>query len=276
MLSFQGDVVIARSLAMYGEWAEHELSYLRPYIIPGQVVIDVGANIGTHTLPFSKWVRSGEVIAIEAQTDVSAVLSVNCIINERTNVKIVNAVCSEYSGWYSGQGICRDLTNPGAVSFRLQRNHERRFSFWRNKAIPSDAIPAIRLDDLVIPEKRACLIKLDIEGMEIGALKGGRRLLSEHSPVLFMEQLDTQQIPELFRILKPLGYQLYWVETHPFNQDNFRGETENIWWRTETAILGAPPGKDPVALAPVRLDDRQPPALLDARAGAYVSHCVSS
>ena len=40
---------------------------------PGTTVVDVGANIGTHTVPFSRWVGDGRVIAIEAQPAVSEV-----------------------------------------------------------------------------------------------------------------------------------------------------------------------------------------------------------
>ena len=65
MLTLPSDNVIGKSLRIYGEWAEHELSILRSFISPGATVVDVGANIGTHTLPFSRWVENGRVMAIE-------------------------------------------------------------------------------------------------------------------------------------------------------------------------------------------------------------------
>src|SRR5882724_1205654 len=70
MLAFRSDQVIGRSLRLYGEWSEHELSYLRPYVPVGTTVIDVGAHIGTHALAFAQWVVSGSVIAVEPQPTV--------------------------------------------------------------------------------------------------------------------------------------------------------------------------------------------------------------
>src|SRR4051794_30035790 len=81
MLAFRADDVIGRSLRLYGEWSEHELSYLRPFARAGTMVVDVGANIGTHTLAFAGWVKTGSVIAIEPQRTVASVLEVNCLLN---------------------------------------------------------------------------------------------------------------------------------------------------------------------------------------------------
>ena len=68
MLVFASDEVIGRSLVLYGEWAEHELRCLRPYIRPGSTVIDVGAYIGTHALPFFLWAGAGRVVADRGAT----------------------------------------------------------------------------------------------------------------------------------------------------------------------------------------------------------------
>src|SRR5882724_9599181 len=93
MLAFRSDQVIGRSLRLYGEWSEHELSYLRPYVLAGTTVIDVGAHIGTHTLAFAQWVASGSVIAVEPQAMVMSLLQANCLLNGVTNVELVSAAC---------------------------------------------------------------------------------------------------------------------------------------------------------------------------------------
>ena len=61
MLVLANDAVIGRSLTTYGEWAEHELAHLRPHVPDGGTVVDVGANVGTHTLAFAKWAGEGRV-----------------------------------------------------------------------------------------------------------------------------------------------------------------------------------------------------------------------
>lgn len=62
------DTTIGRSLSVYGEYAEHEFFLLSHCLKPGDSVIDVGANIGTHAVFFSVAVgAAGNVLAIEAQ-----------------------------------------------------------------------------------------------------------------------------------------------------------------------------------------------------------------
>src|SRR5262249_4739768 len=117
MLVFASDEVIGRSLVLYGEWAEHELRCLRPYIRPGSTVIDVGAYVGTHALPFSLWAGAGRVVAIEVQPVASSVLTVNCLRNERWNVQIINAICSTRRGFLSVSIDYENMQNFGGVSF---------------------------------------------------------------------------------------------------------------------------------------------------------------
>src|ERR1039457_4555745 len=62
------DSHVGRSLDLYGEWAESELELLGVLLQPGQVAVDVGANIGTHAVFFAERVgATGTVIAFEPQ-----------------------------------------------------------------------------------------------------------------------------------------------------------------------------------------------------------------
>jgi len=62
------DQHIGRSLDLYGEWAESELELLALFIKPGDVVVDVGANIGTHAVFFAQRAgATGLVYAFEPQ-----------------------------------------------------------------------------------------------------------------------------------------------------------------------------------------------------------------
>lgn len=275
MLSFKNDSVIGRSLQLYGEWAEHELSCLKPYIRPGSTVVDVGANIGTHTLAFSQWVADGEVVAIEGQPLVSGILSTNCFMNQRSNVQVVNAICSTTSGWLRVRPDYTKEENVGAVSFRNEASINnpstwRRITDWFKRPKGPDVVPIRKLDDIVT-SNNVSLIKLDIEGMELDALRGASRLLRESQPVLYMEQLNTEQLPQLYKLLSEYGYNLFWLETHPFNQNNYRGNNENIWWKTEAGLLGiSNVAKAPTHLNVVDMNNQVVPNKLDARIGIPV------
>ena len=273
MLAFSADNVIGRSLRMYGEWAEHELSILRRYIGAGMTAVDVGANIGTHTVPFSRWVGDGFVIAIEAQPAVSKVLSANCERNGCNNVKVVNAVCADMDGSFESEPQCAAERNVGGHSFS-----GRRINLWHKlvRRLRFDAaggigeVPAVTLDELCAA-RPISFIKLDIEGMELEALHGARATIARCHPVVFFEQNSAERLAEIHDFLGGAGYRAFWLETQPFNQNNFRGIAENIWWRTETGIIAIPaPGVPPPGLAEVQRGDVSPPTNLNARVGIAV------
>ena len=93
-------------------------------ISEGDIVIDMGANIGTTVLSLSKQVRNdGRVIAFEQQNLMSQCLHTNLTLNNITNVAVENAAISNKSGWarindtkyaesgrYGGTGIAKEGT----------------------------------------------------------------------------------------------------------------------------------------------------------------------
>jgi FkbM family methyltransferase len=270
MLVFCLDEVIGRSLRLYGEWSEHELSCLRPHVRDGTVVIDIGANIGTHTLAFAKWVPGGGVIAVEPQAEVVSVLQVNCLLNGKSNVEIVNAACGSRRG--EALMATLDPSNPGATGFTPDTRLLARLRYLlRPQARWSRAVPLVRIDDLA-ENRPVSLMKIDAEGMEFEVLDGARRVIKAHRPAIFCEQNNTRQLSAIHDLLVGFNYRLYWLETHQFNKANFRGERDNIWWRTEMGIFAnhdsvAPPG----GLVEVDRNTTEIPFRYDAREGLFVA-----
>jgi FkbM family methyltransferase len=262
------DNVIGRSLSLYGEWAEHELSVLRRYVVPETTVIDVGANIGTHTLAFSQWVRGGRVIAIEAQPVLSRVLKLNCANNKCFNVQVVNAVCGQEAGFVRFYMDYMKENNFGAVSFTAKKKHFLEL-LWlrRNRFRYATRVPVIPLDEL-FDGKPVSLIKIDVEGMELDVLRGARNLLASTRPAVFFEQTTAHRLVDTRLFLTRVGYRLFWLETHPFNLNNFRQTKENIWSRTETGIIALPKAITPAgSLTEVQDADAFPPHDLEPTKG---------
>lgn len=275
MLTLPSDNVIGKSLRIYGEWAEHELSVLRSFISPGVTVVDVGANIGTHTLPFSRWVGNGRVMAIEGQPAISEILRLNCRQNGCSNVDVVNAICSAKRGHVEFRSDYTSDENFGGISFADARSSTRRaVCRWLDRLRGSTvaSIPVITLDNLC-RGLTVSFIKLDIEGMELDALRGGRALITRCHPVIFFEQNNTARLSETYDYLTGVGYQMFWLETQPFNRNNFRGEDDNIWWRTETGILALPAHiSPPPGLIPVKGDEVTVPVRQNARDGVAIAN----
>ncbi|OBI72376.1 hypothetical protein A5663_08075 [Mycobacterium sp. E740] len=129
---------------------------------PGDVVLDIGAGIGSETLPFARWVGpSGNVVAVEAHPATFATLQRTCQLNGVTNVKLVHAAVM-------------DSDRPVMISdLPTEVSYENR--------IGSDGVevPALTLTDLVgkYGLERIDFLKMNIEGAELPALQGGSEVL---------------------------------------------------------------------------------------------------
>ena len=99
MYVIKADAVIGRSLVEYGEWTQSEMAIIAQLIRPGMVVVDVGANVGTHTLALAKLVGAGgHVVALEPQPFVFRLLSANLLLNGCRNVTAINAGAGREAG----------------------------------------------------------------------------------------------------------------------------------------------------------------------------------
>ena len=86
------DFGVAKSLAEGGVYEPEELRFITDvigYLKPGPVLLDVGANIGVHTLEFARHsaVTGGQVHAFEAQRVIYQMLCGNVALNNHFNVR---------------------------------------------------------------------------------------------------------------------------------------------------------------------------------------------
>lgn len=215
MLYNVNDMYVGRSLEAYGEWCEQELNLLSDLLEPGQVAVDVGANIGTHTVFFARKVTStGLVFSFEPQRLVYYNLCGNVAVNALYQVKCLNAAAGSESGT-----IKVPLLDPTA---------KQNYGGVNLGAFESgDDIPVIRLDDLELP--RCDLIKVDVEGMETQVLEGARDTVSRCSPALFVENNREEGSSELIETVQSFGYVAYWHFAGYYNSDNYFGNEENIF-----------------------------------------------
>src|ERR1700688_3042448 len=73
---------IGNVLALYGEWAEPETRLLTALVNPGDNVLDIGAHVGTQTIPLARKIGpSGLVVAFEPQRVLHQLLSANVSLN---------------------------------------------------------------------------------------------------------------------------------------------------------------------------------------------------
>ncbi len=201
------DKIIGKSIDLYGEWCEEELKLLDKYINEGDVIIDVGANIGTHTVFFAKKVKErGTVYAFEPQRIIFQNLCANASINWLTNVECYNMAVGGTPGYIFVPNL-NYLQGRNFGGLRLG-------TFTEGEKVRLITIDSLKLD-------RCNLIKIDVEGMESAVLEGSIETISKTRPILFVENNTEKYSRRIIESVKKLGYDAYWHISPYFNKNNY-------------------------------------------------------
>lgn len=209
------DDMIGRVLDRCGEWSEAELSFLLDLLDEGDAVVDVGAHIGTFTVPFARKVGPrGAVVALEAQRLVFQNLVANVFVNNLLNVTAHNVICGR-EAYFLGLveipgGKAR---NSGGFRFGTEGRGQRRWNHTR----------AEPLDALLIGLPRLRLIKIDVEGFEQEVLAGARETVLRLRPLIHCECENEGSMEFLLAFARDCGYRLLAASFEQFQADNFFG-----------------------------------------------------
>ncbi|MGH9028611.1 MAG: FkbM family methyltransferase [Acidimicrobiales bacterium] len=176
--------------------------WLTEFISPGWTVVDGGANIGYFTTLFSRCVGpAGRVVAFEPDPINFQYLLRNLKTNHCENVEPIHAALSDESG-----------TATFTPDRFLAEGH---LVATRNASSRSLIVPTVRLEDFLRTRRLASvrLVKLDVEGGEVPALRGmagvlewgdDPRVVFECSPRALARAGFT--VIDLFAVLKQLGF----------------------------------------------------------------------
>ncbi len=166
------------------------LQVARQFVNEKSIVVDIGAHIGTFSIPIADVVE--KVIAFEPSPEAFALLSRNATENH-VPLQLVHKALGSEKG--SGTLLVRNASNAGA-----------------NTLVPGGNIPVVMLDDEV---EDADFIKMDVEGMELEVLRGGTRLIDRMRPVVLFEVNISQlrahhtSLRALERFFSEREYRLY-------------------------------------------------------------------
>lgn len=189
---------------------EHQLQEaILELVVPGAIAYDIGANIGYITLIMARRVgESGKVFAFEALPANLERLKNNLGRNQlATRVQVVGAAIADKSAPI--QFLVHSSTGMGKAAGAAGRS-----TTYESEI----TVSGISLDEFVYGQGNPSpdVIKIDIEGGEVLALPGMKRVLSEGHPLIFLELHGEEAARSCWDTLKQHGYQIHRMEP-PFS-----------------------------------------------------------
>ena len=213
MMVRPGQDLISANLALHGhyEWDVVNLCAMIAGGYENGVVLDIGANIGTVTVPMAKAHPMYEIHAWEPQRLVFQQLCGNVAFNDCHNVHVYNEAIGSANG-------CMDIdmpdystnTNIGAwsMSAKVRENSQEAKAGGKE-----EAVDCVCLDELGFPAPIR-LIKVDVEGYELDVFNGGLNFLkaNKYPPIVYESwtQFEWYQetAEEIKSLLTEVGYNL--------------------------------------------------------------------
>jgi FkbM family methyltransferase len=180
-------------------------------LIPANAnILDVGANIGTISIPLAA--MGHNVIAIEALPSNFNILKDNIEINNFKNITAINIIANKYNGE-------NYIIDAGACSYIIEapKNIEILPDIYSINNLDAIKVCSRKLDD-ALNVQAFDFIKMDIEGSEVTALGGMTEILKNSSMILFesnkfaLRDLGYTSAEKLYSLIKQSGYDIYIID----------------------------------------------------------------
>lgn len=212
---YEKDAYVGKSLDLYGEFSEDEVEVFKKCLLPTDLAIEVGANIGALTVPMSRCCE--QLMVFEPVPENYQLLMQNLIQNGCENVHPYQSAIGSSSGSI-------DIQSPDELSYpnygAIEVGHGSR------KA------PIRSLDKVLAElkcERKIKFVKIDVEGHELEVLKGAEDLLSRDMPILYVENDRQEKSAELVGWLIDHGYLCYLHQPPLFNRLNHNNVKKNVF-----------------------------------------------
>ncbi len=220
---YDNDKYVGKSLSEYGEWSESEVELIKQLVPNNDVIIEIGSNIGTHTVPLAKHLSNGgKIYAFEPQSQNRKLLEQNIIDNDIENVQVSKIAISSGEGKAYMNTFANDkLSNYGDARI------------FRDEFDNSECVQVKTLDEFFYNnyagENSVRLIKFDVQGQELNVIIGSEKLINEYKPILYLENDNTETSKKLIDKIKSLGYIMFWHLPPLFNPNNYLKNSKNIF-----------------------------------------------
>lgn len=195
------------------DWEEKEIRFVTELDLNHEntTIIDAGANMGIYTILFSHLFPKSKIISIEASPVIFDKLQLNCKLNNLHtagyNLFLINKAVSDKDGMetefyesHSMSTICKEFLT--SISNSIIINDEE---------LSKKIVRTVTIDSLVEIHNidKISLLKMDIEGSEVSALKGAVNTLNKKMiKNLLIEYHSSENYDYTVRLLGELGYKV--------------------------------------------------------------------
>lgn len=173
-----------RRIARDGYYEPELTSLCNQHITPETDVLDIGANIGFHSVLFAGLVGSGRVLAVEPTSSALGRLTRNLARNNATDkVTVHHGAVSDAAGSVEIKVIPgrEEFSTLGEMSHQAVAGEQ-----WSVEKVECDTLDALVQRYELAPK----FIKVDVEGFEHQVFSGGAHTLSTHRPIILAELSD--------------------------------------------------------------------------------------
>ncbi|NQY83037.1 MAG: FkbM family methyltransferase [Alphaproteobacteria bacterium] len=225
------DSLVGMALENYGEYLTGDQELLRQLIRPNWTVFEVAANIGVHCMMMAPMLgQGGHIHAFEPYEESYKLLGTNLLLNNIDNVSTYQEALGAFPG------VTRlAVTNPDKPGSMAAKGWSQQYSGSEVSLATLDALepPQCHFMHICAPE------------CEPAVLQGGQKTLTRFSPALLVNCVSRRDFISIFSLLTELGYRLYWHIQPFYLEDNFFGNSENVFGNAGAAkILALHSNKD--------------------------------
>ena len=173
-------------LSINGVYGELDTKIIREEIHEGDIVIDVGANIGYYTLIFAQLVgSSGKVFAFEPEPKNFEILKKNIEINNYQNIVAEQKIVSDKSGI-----VKLFIAEHGIVGHRINQQKSSQKFIEVESIILDNYIKKLNLDNKIN------FIKIDVEGSEPKVLEGAKEIMQKSNQLKIFTEFNREAVEE--------------------------------------------------------------------------------
>lgn len=187
-----------------GAWEPGLAKLLARYMQSGGIFVDVGANIGFHTLYIASLGNSAQCVSFEPHPELCSQLRANAKLSGFANISVHEHAISDRSGSIDFYQQAANVYNRGLSGATISNSEDQNhFTLTQVNAMTLDEAFSGQMNE------RICAIKIDTQGFEYEALRGAAETIRRSKPLIAFEYhaYGTHSLEQILSLLS--GYDIY-------------------------------------------------------------------